>query len=131
MTDKPEIKLKREIHHQSPVVSLVFDYDQELINRVKIPERTAWSHSHRFWYILAEQFRLNKIFDELSPVAWLDYSVLKESNHEIGQQITKQKSTCKIHFVNVPFACSNEKINVIVNLQKCYAQAVKDNDTAN
>jgi len=95
MTDKPEIKLKREIHHKSPVVSLVFGYDQELINRVKMIEGAAWSNSRRFWYIPAEKFRLNKVFDTLSPVAWLDYSALNEKNPEDGQQITKQKSSLK------------------------------------
>ena len=118
MTDKPEIKRKSEIHHKSPVVNLVFGYNQELINRVKMLEGAAWSNSHRFWYLAAEKFRLNKVFKALQPVDWLDYPALNEKNPEDGQQITKQKSTYKIHFVNVHFACSKEKINVIVNLHK-------------
>jgi len=77
MTDKPEIKLKREIHHKSPVVSLVFGYDQEIIKRVKMLEGVAWSNSRRFWYIPAEKFRLSEVFNALSPVAWLDYPALK------------------------------------------------------
>jgi len=87
MTDKPEIKLKSEIHHKSPVVSLLFGYDQEIIKRVKMPERAAWSNSRRFWYILAEQFRLSEVFNALSPVAWLDYSALKsEKNKRLSQK---------------------------------------------
>jgi len=89
MTGKPEIKLKREIHHKSPVVSLMFGYDRELINRVKTIEGAAWSNSRRFWYIPAEQFRLSEVFNTLNPVAWLDYSALKESTPEIKEQITK------------------------------------------
>ena len=77
MTGKPEIKLKREIHYKSPVVSLVFGYNQEIINRVKMLEGVAWSNSRRFWYIPAEQFNLNKVFKALQPVAWLDYPALK------------------------------------------------------
>jgi len=77
VTDKPEIKLKSEIHHKSTVVSLLFGYDRELINRVKTIEGAAWSNSRRFWYIPAEKFRLSEVFNTLNPVAWLDYSALK------------------------------------------------------
>jgi len=111
VTDKPEIKLKSEIHHKSTVVSLLFGYDRELINRVKTIEGAAWSNSRRFWYIPAEQFRLSEVFNALSPVAWLDYPALNEKNPENRPQITKQKSTCKIHFVNIlfPFSKKNKR----------------------
>lgn len=92
MTQKPEIKLISEVHHNKPVVSLVFGFNQELINKVKTIEGAAWSHSRRFWYIPAEQFSLAKVFAVLQPVAFLDYSAIKsaESNPVKQKQISKE-----------------------------------------
>lgn len=92
MTQKPEIKLINEVHHEKPVVSLLFGYNQELISRVKTLEGAVWSHSRRFWYIPAEQFNLAKVFEVLQPVAFLDYSSLKSAENDPAKQKHNQIS---------------------------------------
>lgn len=96
MTQKPEIKLINDVHHKKPVVSLVFAFNQELINRVKMLEGAAWSHSRRFWYIPAEQFRLSEVFNALNPVAWLDYSALKSEKTTTGEYPVENKAENEI-----------------------------------
>ncbi len=88
MTQKPEIKLIHDVHHEKPVVSLLFGFNQELSSRIKTLEGAAWSHSRRFWYIPAEQFNMAKVFAVLQPLAFLDYSELKTPSHEIKESKT-------------------------------------------
>ncbi len=78
MSTKPQVILTPEKHHGQPVIGLLFDYHAALIQRVKSLPGAAWSNSRRFWYIPAEQFRLNEVFNALSPLAYLDYSALKD-----------------------------------------------------
>ena len=55
-----------------------FDFNRELIDRVKSIEGTRWSGSRKFWYIPEDRFNIRKIFDMFRGVAWIDYSRLKE-----------------------------------------------------
>ncbi|MBE0637416.1 MAG: site-specific integrase [Bacteroidales bacterium] len=59
-------------------------------------EGAAWSHSRRFWYIPAEQFRLSEVFNALNPVAWLDYSALKSEKTTTGEYPVENKAENEI-----------------------------------
>jgi len=75
---KQKIILTNEIHQNNTVVSLVFEKDATLINKVKSLPGAKWSQSRKFWYIPKEEFKLSLVFDALQPVAYLDYSALKD-----------------------------------------------------
>ncbi|HMM11430.1 MAG TPA: tyrosine-type recombinase/integrase, partial [Bacteroidales bacterium] len=66
-------------HRGMEVVSLVFDKDAQLIERVKTLSGVAWSQSRKFWYIEAANFRLNRVFEAFRGLAWLDYSALRNA----------------------------------------------------
>jgi len=83
---KPKITLGNNNHRNREVVSLCFEKDSELINKVKTLPGAAWSQSKGWWYILKEDFNLSVIFDVLSPVAFLDYSALKNQENRKAEQ---------------------------------------------
>lgn len=72
-----KIILRATRHRGVEVVSLVFDKDAQLIERVKTLPGVAWSQSRKFWYIEAAKFRLNMVFEAFRGLAWLDYSALR------------------------------------------------------
>lgn len=80
---KQKIILTNEIHQNNMVVSLVFGKDATLINKVKTLPGARWSQSRRLWYIPKEEFKLSLVFDALQPVAYLDYSALKENTKSV------------------------------------------------
>jgi hypothetical protein len=76
--EKPPIILANDQHRNQAVISLKFEKNQTLISRVKSLSGARWSQSRRFWYLPAQDFRLSKVFEALQPVAFLDYSGLKQ-----------------------------------------------------
>ena len=56
---KPIIKLAYDEHHNRGVVSLRFEKDFELINKVKIIPGTTWSQSKKYWNIFKEDIKYN------------------------------------------------------------------------
>lgn len=78
---KPTIILANDYHQNQAVISLKFEKDQTLINQIKMLAGAGWSASRSFWYVPAQLFNLNKAFEILQPVAFLDYSALKESKN--------------------------------------------------
>lgn len=80
MKQKQNIILSNDTHRGSTVIALHFDYNQELINRIKKISGAKWSQSKRYWYFNKADFQLRKVFDALNPIAFLDYSALKSNN---------------------------------------------------
>ena len=91
---KQHITLLNDIHHDHDVVSLRFNFDQELINQIKKIKGAKWSQSNRYWYFNKADFQLKKVFEALSPIAFLDYSALK-SNYRPEQVKQKQEKVIK------------------------------------
>lgn len=104
---KPQIALANVLHQDNPVVSLVFEKEATLINKVKTLPGARWSQSRKFWYIPKEQFNLSMVFDALQPVAYLDYSALKDSgnnrkNKNVDQTvIPKQEVVIPVEYENL------------------------------
>ncbi|MCW0485001.1 site-specific tyrosine recombinase/integron integrase [Gaoshiqia sediminis] len=72
------IRLSRTTWQNQEVVSIQFDFDDELKQRVKQFAGARWSQQLRSWYIPKEQFNLRSFFDAFRGIAWVDYSDLKE-----------------------------------------------------
>jgi integrase/recombinase XerD len=75
---KPGIILANDHHRDQAVISMKFDKDHVLISRVKSLPGARWSQSRKFWYIPVEDFSLSQVFEALQPLAFLDYSGLKD-----------------------------------------------------
>ncbi len=107
LMQKQKIILTNNIHQNNPVVSLVFEKDTTLISRVKTLPGARWSQSRRFWYIPKEQFNLSMVFDALQPVAYLDYSALKDygnnqKNRNVDQAVNpKQEVVIPAEYENL------------------------------
>jgi len=115
---KPTITLAFDKHHNREVVSLRFVRDHKLIGQVKSITGVTWSQSKKNWYIYKDDFQLNKVFDVLSPVAYLDYSAIKKPEHQADDQIQPVARTTK-----PPVEIPQSYINLLE--QKRYAEHTK------
>lgn len=88
---KPTIILTNDHHHDRAVISIKFEKDHTLISRVKTLPAARWSQSKKFWYIPKDDFNLAKTFDALRPVAFLDYSALKQGATKTQYQLAPNK----------------------------------------
>jgi integrase/recombinase XerD len=114
---KPKIILTQEIKRSKEAIVLRFDYNQEIVKRLKNLKGACWSRNFNFWYIPKKDFDLKKVYDVLGPVAWLDYSALKgKRSNSIPKQ--KAKSPPKIN-VSIP----KEYIDLLE--QKRYSESTK------
>ncbi|MBN1768178.1 MAG: tyrosine-type recombinase/integrase [Prolixibacteraceae bacterium] len=82
MSEKPTIKLTPSEHRNQAVVLLKFDYNSTIITAVKGLGNARWSATKKCWYILQDNFDLNILFKQLTPLAYLDYSELKSNKKE-------------------------------------------------
>ena len=99
----PIITLANHTHRDKPVVSLIFEKDHALIDKVNplesiawkvkthsqprpiggrasLIKSTTWSRSRKFWYIPKNDFKLNEVFEALKDVAFLDSSAIESEN---------------------------------------------------
>ncbi len=127
----PEIKPAFDTHRDQAVMSFDFEKDYTLISKVKTIKGTTWSQSRKFCakaclvkraslreHIPREEFNLNKVFEALKDVVWLNYSALKENAPVEFQETKKQKAAPKPQ-VSTPA----EYINLLE--QKRYAENTK------
>jgi site-specific recombinase XerD len=84
--NKPNITLIKDSHRGHPVIALRFDYNQELISRIKKIRGATWSQSKKYWYFQKTSFNLKKIYEALTSVSYLDYSALNSNNNTSGNK---------------------------------------------
>jgi integrase/recombinase XerD len=84
----PVIELSRQRYHKGYVVALKFDYNRELINKVKEIPGCSWSRTMKSWYLPDEPQIIKQLLDHFKGIAWIDYSALKTSKPE---QIPQKK----------------------------------------
>jgi integrase/recombinase XerD len=89
--NKPTIILTNDHHRDRAVISMKFEKDHALISRVKTLPAARWSQSKKFWYIPKDDFNLAKTFDALRPVAFLDYSAIKQGITKTHYQAAPNK----------------------------------------
>ena len=89
---KVVITLAHDTHRDNAVVSLRFEKDYTIIDKVKSIKGAAWSQSRGFWYIPQSDFSLSEVFDILSPVAFLDYSSLQTGKPTIEKKAIIQNT---------------------------------------
>ena len=80
MHNKPVVILSYDKLYGDDVVVMHFDFNENIKNIVKSIEGTDWEVKRRYWYIPAEKFDLNTVFNTLKTVAFIDYSELKNKS---------------------------------------------------
>ncbi len=105
---KPKITLAFDEHRKQAVVSLCFEKDSTLIGKVKALPNARWSQSRKFWYIPKEAFDLHTVFEVLNPLAYLDYSAIRDiekntgiRNSQDNKDTTKAQATESGHIIKV------------------------------
>jgi integrase/recombinase XerD len=83
--DSPDSYRGRDYRGQE-CIGLYFDYNRAIIDKVKSLEGARWSASNRCWYFSKEDFNLNKVFETLKPLAFLDYSALSNKTGSIQKK---------------------------------------------
>lgn len=111
MNNKPNIKLELTEHNQTPVVKILFDYNNNINNQLRKTTTAMWSQSMKCWYLHRNDFNLSSFFSNFSDLAWIDYSGLKENREnfmpepvknqqvisEIKLRILPEKTLTQIH----------------------------------
>lgn len=85
------IRLSRTTWQNQEVVSIRFDFDDELKQRVKQVNGARWSQQLRSWYIPTEQFNLRSFFNAFRGIAWVDYTALKEEKTNVVPAISSPR----------------------------------------
>jgi len=90
LTPKPKIILTPGQHRGKAIVAIRFDYNTDIIKKVKTIKGTKWSQSNKFWYVDKDVFNLSVLFETLKDLAYIDYSALKTK--QVTKTFHKQKS---------------------------------------
>ncbi|MCE1201752.1 MAG: site-specific integrase [Bacteroidia bacterium] len=88
-----KIVLSKELHRGMEVVSFQFDKDETLIRQVKALPGATWSQSRKFWYVPAEGFKLNAVFNAFRGLAWVDYSALRAGKENLVSRTAAEINT--------------------------------------
>jgi site-specific recombinase XerD len=91
LNETPKITLSTATHRETPVVKVEFVYNRELIVELKARTNARWSASMNCWYIPKDQFVLGDFFAAMKPLAWIDYSAVKNKNSRRPPKSTEKK----------------------------------------
>jgi integrase/recombinase XerD len=91
LNELPEITLSTATHREQPVVKVEFVYNRELIDELKARTNARWSANMNCWYIPKDKFDLGKFFTAMKPLAWIDYSGVKNKNSQQPQKSEGKK----------------------------------------
>ena len=75
-----KITLSNGFHREQQVVKVEFDFNRELIDELKKRTAAIWSATMNCWYMPKEKFDLGEFFTAMKPVAFIDYSAVKNQN---------------------------------------------------
>jgi integrase/recombinase XerD len=89
LSNKPNITLSNAEHNQTPVVKVVFGYNQSIINKLKETTNAKWSASQKCWFIAREEFNLNTFFENFRELAYIDYTGLKANSSPDVAKVAK------------------------------------------
>ena len=123
------IKLSQTMHNGQPVIQLLFGFDAELTAAVKQLEGCKWSQTMKSWYILKKQFDLHQFFETFQGKTWVDYSALKATTTDVGQDAKAGKVNAgKQAKVELPAGYREmlEQKRYSANTQKIYISYMRD-----
>ena len=72
------LQLTPHIHKKQAIIRADFAYDRVLVDLVKKQKGVRWSQSLKAWYFIEKDFQLNRFYQALKGIAFIDYSQLKK-----------------------------------------------------
>ncbi len=102
MQPKLNIVLEPGTHNGKDVVFVKFQYDKEIIDKIKTIDGAKWSQSIKCWYIPKNEFKLNPFFNTLKPIAFIDYSKLQTTTNNPSSKEMKREKPKKKEVVFLP-----------------------------
>jgi len=72
------LQLTPHIHKKQAIIRADFAYDRALVDLVKKQKGVRWSQSLKAWYFIEKDFQLNRFYQALKGIAFIDYSQLKK-----------------------------------------------------
>jgi len=92
LTTQPNITLKRGSHRGQAVIQIVFPYNQKIIDLLRKTTNARWSRTMHCWYMAEKDFVLKQFFPAMKPLAYIDYSALKNEPHKNTPLKASQKN---------------------------------------
>jgi len=80
LNTRSNITLKKGFHRNQNIVRIEFPYDQKVIDLLRKETTSKWSRTMECWYLPESEFNLGRFFTAFKPVAWIDYSGLKNNS---------------------------------------------------
>lgn len=74
---KPKVSLARVFHRGQEIITLSFDKNEEIMQLLRPLPYLRWTKTHSAWYLPYSPGIRSTLFHLLSPVAYVDYSALK------------------------------------------------------
>jgi len=107
---KRNIRLTQDSHNGRNIILIEFDYDREVNDYVKKLEGVNWSKSKSCWYLTKDDFKLNRVFNSLKVVAYVDYSNLKSNKTDgTSRQEPRIKTKSKVKLPEAYFNLLDQK----------------------
>ncbi len=90
-------------HNQTPVVQILFDYNDSINNQLRKTTTAKWSQTMKCWYLRRNDFNLSIFFNNFSDLAWIDYSGLNgNQENSVPQPVKNQQEIGVIKSRNLP-----------------------------
>ena len=122
MNNKPNIKLDITEHNQTPVVQILFEYNDAINNHLRKTTTARWSQSMRCWYMAREAFNLHVFFENFRELAFIDYSALADEQRR-NTVIPRQK-TVRRGLIPAGYREKLETKRYSANTQKTYINCI-------
>ncbi len=90
---KPKVSLARVFHRGQEIITLSFDKNEEIMQLLRPLPHLRWTKTHSAWYLPSSPGIRGTLFHLLSPVAFVDYSALKnQESHTVMVPVAPGKN---------------------------------------
>lgn len=108
MITRPNITLKKGFHRNQNIVRIEFPYDQRVIDLLRKETAPKWSRTMGCWYLPEEDFNLSRFFNAFKPVAYIDYSGMKNQSPHQPETSQSKKYNANLLKKRIPAETRNK-----------------------
>ncbi|HPX06420.1 MAG TPA: tyrosine-type recombinase/integrase [Tenuifilaceae bacterium] len=80
MIIKPTVTLELSEHRNQEVILIKFEWNKQIVDRLRTFPGTTWSNTQKCWYILQKEFDLSSFYNHLKLYAYVNYEGIKHIN---------------------------------------------------
>jgi site-specific recombinase XerD len=108
LNTRTNITLKKGFHRNQNIVRIEFPYDQKVIDLLRKETASKWSRTLGCWYLPEEEFNLNAFFNAMKPLAYIDYSGLKNQTSSQTAIPQRKKYNANLLKKRIPVETQNK-----------------------